>query len=367
MMAEPLSDTFCDDYFSARQSFREAASNLGWELESHPIEPLGPNGQSLTTDVAISANGDPRRVLVVSSSLHGVEGFFGSAVQIAQLRKWARTGPPTCKCVFVHALNPYGFAWGRRADERNVDPNRSFLLPGEEYTGCADGYRRLDPLLNRPCPPDRWEFFTLRALGLIARHGMPALRQAVAAGQHEFPRGLFYAGAGPTSIQALITANMPRWLDGSQSVIQLDFHTGLGAHGQCKLLIDYPLSDRQRRQLSDWFGPDSYESCHSEGISYEARGGLGRWSVAQHWAANYLFACAEFGTYGPLAVLAGLRAENQAHHWAQPNDAATRASKQRLKELFCPAAAAWRARVISQSCELVGRGVRGVMQEGAED
>ena len=51
-------------------------------------------------------------------------------------------------------------------------------------------------------------------------------------------------------------------------------------------------------------------------------------------ALDYLFACAEFGTYGPLRILAGLRAENQAHHWAPPTAASTVWAKQRLKELF---------------------------------
>ncbi len=60
--------------------------------------------------------------------LHGVEGFFGSAVQLACLEHWLSAEAPSVKYVFLHGLNPYGFAWRRRFDENNVDPNRNFLL-----------------------------------------------------------------------------------------------------------------------------------------------------------------------------------------------------------------------------------------------
>jgi hypothetical protein len=352
---------FSSDYATARQRFRHAASHLGWQLEAHPIGAVGPGGEELAFDVGYSPGGDPERVLVISSGVHGVEGFFGSAVQVALLEQWAFSTPPPTKCVFLHGLNPSGFAWFRRFDENNVDPNRNFLLPGERFEGAPEGYARLDAFLNPRRPPSWWEPFTLKALWLIARHGMPALRQAVAGGQYSYPRGLFFGGAGPSRMQQLLGENLPRWLWGSKCVVHLDFHTGLGRRGACKLLIDYPLNERRRGWLTDWFGADSFEACDSSGIAYDARGGFGRWCVSRGLAPDYLFACAEFGTYGPIQVLAGLRAENQAHHWGIPSAASTVRAKERLKELFCPAADAWRSQVIERSQELVGRAQRGLL------
>src|SRR5579864_12326 len=68
---------FSSDYTAARQRFLEAASHLGWQLEAHPIGAVGPGEEELTIDVGCSSAGDPERVLVVSSGVHGVEGFFG--------------------------------------------------------------------------------------------------------------------------------------------------------------------------------------------------------------------------------------------------------------------------------------------------
>lgn len=358
------SEAFSPDYATARHRFRQAASRLGWQLEAHSIGVTGPSGEELTLDVACSPSNDPNSdrgsVLVVSSGVHGVEGFFGSAVQIALLKQWASQSAPPLKCVFLHGLNPFGFAWLRRFDENNVDPNRNFLLDGDRYEGSPAGYASLDALLNPKRPPLRWEPFTLQALWAISRQGMPTLRQAVAGGQYEFPRGLFFGGAGPSRTHQLLAENLDRWLQASRNVVHLDFHTGLGPKGSCKLLIDYPLSERQRTRLAEWFGNGSFEASDSSGIAYETRGGFGRWCVSRNLAPDYLYACAEFGTYGPIQVVAGLRAENQAHHWGTPSAASTVRAKHRLKELFCPSAEAWRSQVLDQSFDLVDRAVQGL-------
>ena len=51
--------------------------------------------------------------------------------------------------------------------------------------------------------------------------------------------------------------------------------------------------------------------------------------MARGLAPDYLFAYAEFGTNGPLQMLAGLRAENQAHHWGASDAPTTRRTNTR--------------------------------------
>ena len=126
------------------------------------------------------------------------------------------------------------------------------------------------------------------------------------------------------------------------------------------MLIDYPLGERQRARLTDWFGADAFEACDAGNVAYDVRGGFGRWCVSHRLVPDYLFAGAEFGTYGPLQILAGLRAENQAHHWGTPAAESSVQAKQRLKELFCPSAEEWRLQALERSFDLVTRAVRGL-------
>jgi hypothetical protein len=356
---------FSPDYATARRRIRDAASRLGCDTQAHRVGGNGPDGEELTLDVVIVPGSGGDRTLVLSSGIHGVEGFFGSAVQLALLEDWIarREWLPPLRCVLLHGLNPFGFAWRRRANETNVDLNRNLLANGEPFAGSPPGYAALDRLLNPESAPSSWEPVTLKLLVTIARYGMPALKQAVASGQYDYPRGLFYGGDRPSRLADILSAHFEDWLGPSRQVVHLDLHTGLGDRAACKLLIDYPLTDGQRGRLSAWFGTDSFEVLHPQGIAYTVRGSFGQWCMKRHAGIDYLYAGAEFGTYSPVKLLAGLRAENRAHHWGRAEDASTERAKQRLVELFCPQSDDWRTRVLERSRELIARAIKGLMGE----
>jgi hypothetical protein len=338
---------FPTTYAEARQRFRHLAAQAGATLEAHPLTARGPDGEPLTIDVARGGAGAD--VLIVTGGLHGAEAPLGAALQCAILEQ----GPPAgVRWVLVPALNPWGFAHVRRANEDNVDLNRNFLPAGAAYAGCPAGYRQLDALLNPPRPPRRGEPFLPRAVLAILRHGWGPIKQAVAGGQHEFPRGLFYAGAGPAEATRIIQAQWPGWLGGARRSLHLDVHSGLGKWAHYKLLVSRPLTVAQEAWLGPYLG-DRLELSRPEGTAYATAGDLNGWCVANAGATPCASLCAEFGTYGPLTVVAALRAENQAHHWGRPGDAATMRAKLRLQEVFVPASAAWRRRVLTAGVDLI--------------
>jgi hypothetical protein len=348
---------FSADYFSARARFRAGAAALGFTLEAIPAGGSGPGGEGLTIDVARLGPDRARRAVVVSSGLHGVEGFFGSAVQAALLEggldRWS--ADTSTALLLVHALDPYGFAWVRRFDERNVDLNRNFLVNGDTYRGAPARYAQLDRLLNPRSAPSRLDPFLLRAMGAVARHGMSHLKQAVAGGQYDFPRGLFFGGHEPSLVQRLLAESFPRWLGAANEILHLDFHTGLGAWGTYALLLEEGEAPHRVSWLERNFGEGKVSIARPNGSIYETRGSLGRWCQALLPGRNYLYTCAEFGTYRPLRVVQALRAENQAYHWGKPGDPATLRAKQRLKEVFAPADPSWREAVVAQGVEIVRR------------
>ena len=328
-------------YFAARDQFRAAAAALSWPCAALPISARGPNYEELTIDVAWSTDQRNLPTLIISSGLHGVEGFFGAALQIALMQEIAHGFDLRgVRLVLIHALNPYGFAHGRRFDAENIDPNRNFLLPGELFAGAPEGYAEFDSLLNPRSPQTSCDWFQLRAGLAVLRHGMPRLKQAIAAGQYEFPQGLFFGGQQPSETQRILLANLPGWIAGSSRVVHFDLHSGLGQRGTAKLLIDSPLTRSQLFWLDQHLRSESYEASHSQGVAYLARGGLGPWCLAHSGVEDYLFVCAEFGTDPPLKILAGLRSENRQHHWGKPGSASYVRAKERLRDLFDPGEAA---------------------------
>lgn len=360
----PDASSFSADYLSSRARFRSAALAAGWDLEACPIPTRGPDGEALSIEVARVGPDRPDRLVVVSSGLHGVEGFLGAAVQVALLEERLATWkpPPGLGVVLLHALNPFGFHAVRRVNEHNVDLNRNFLLDGEAYAGAPAGYARLDPLLNPPTPPGGFEAFLLRAGWNIARHGMPALKDAVAGGQYDFPRGLFYGGPGPQPTVAILRDRLPDWIGtGAHRVLHLDFHTGLGKRGTYKLLVDHVAGSPGAEALRSAFG-GSVQPWAKGGVSYAIRGGLGTWCKALLPRVSYDVLAAEFGTVGILRVIAALRAENRVHHWGDPDSAATRAAKSELMDVFAPRDGGWRAGVVTEGTAIFDRAVAALGQ-----
>ncbi len=347
----------------ARERFRQTAARLGCDVEAHPIAATGPDGEELTIDVAIAPGAGPERALVVSSGIHGVEGFLGSAIQSCLLEEWAHA-PPPIRCVLLHALNPFGFAWQRRVNEANVDLNRNLLLEGESFSGSPQAYVELDAILNPRRGPSRRNPLALQLLAALLRYGMPALKQALAGGQYVYPQGLFYGGDRPSRTSEILSTHFERWLGSAGQVMHLDFHTGLGNWASFKLLIDQHLNVGQSSRLREWFGSASFEAASAEGVAYSARGTLGQWAVAQNPTRDYIYAAAEFGTYRLARVIAGLRAENQAHHWCKPGDTAIERTKRHLLELFCPRSEQWRSSVLEAGRRIVAQAIGGLSGAG---
>jgi len=351
-------DPFSVSYRVARERFGEAARAAPAPVERHPVAGQGPDGCELAIDVALVGARNPRRAVVVSSGLHGVEGFFGSAVQLAwlrRLRQGAWSIPGGTLVVLLHVVNPFGFAWRRRTNEDNVDLNRNFLDDDETYSGVPEHYEGVHGLLNPTTPPSRLDAFRLRAAWAVRRHGMSVLHNAVATGQYEHPGGLFFGGCEAAASTRLVQERFWSWTRAAEEVVHLDLHTGLGAYADYRLLIEPPhvhdLSWYRSR-----FDPKRVAEVGDD-TPYAARGVMGAWLARQARVRRYRFACLEFGTYGPLRILAALRAENRAHHYSEPGVPEYGRAKRELVECFYPASGFWRRKVVERALEVIGQAV----------
>lgn len=345
---------FSADYTQARNRFLMAAEKAGAEISSLIVDAKA----GLTIDVAIVApvaGVADNKVLMVTSGVHGVEGFPGSAVQLALLDSISGAAARSQhRIVLVHAINPFGFHHLRRFNEDNIDLNRNFPGPLNDYAGSPEGYKLHNLFLNPCTQPSQTELFKLKALWKIWRYGMAPLKESIATGQYEYPQGLFYGGSAPAKSTRLVMDNLPGWLGNPDQVTHIDFHTGLGKYGQYKLL----LNERQGTDDYGWyerrFDKQDLESLNnSEGTAYPVCGLFGEWAQRRFGQHKYRMIGAEFGTYNVVRVLAALRAENRAHYYSHRESALYRKAKQELVECFCPADIKWRKQVVQSGLSII--------------
>ena len=271
---------YATGYADARARFLAAAKRAGGRVASLELTARGPGGETLATDLCWIGAARPRCAMIHVCGVHGVEALPGSAVQLAWMDRATRPPAAEAAIALIHVVNPFGMAWRRRVNENNVDLNRNCLPPGEAYSGAPPLYHRLDPLLNPPSPPSADGFY-LRAAAQIARFGLGPLQRAVAGGQYEYPRGLFFGGReleeGPAKLLALLADR----LRDAESVSALDLHTGLGAYGR-ESLFEHSSA---HGGVADRAAP--YAAKGSLWISAGARSPVGRAAlrVAGDWHA----------------------------------------------------------------------------------
>jgi predicted deacylase len=346
-------DYFADSYAEARAGFLAAAARAGARHAHIPTDTGGPGGEPLGIDVATLGAPRPKVLAILTSGVHGIEGYTGSALQRLWLAEFSNGLPAPAAMLLVHGLNPHGFAHGRRTNEHNVDLNRNALA---EFPGPANpAYRKLDPWLNPPRPVAAVDDFWLGGLWYLLRAGRAALTQAVAGGQYEFPHGLFYGGHQREASIRVFAEQLaaPAWR-AAHRVVHLDLHAGLGRRGDYELLCAVAPDNPSFTDLARWFGAARVFSETAAGAgSYAAQGTLVQLTAAVFPQART--AVVEFGTCSPARVLKALRAENRLVAQGCRSPARARRIRRQLREALYPADPAWRVGVLAHGRELFAR------------
>jgi len=336
-----LDECFAADFASAREMFRHSAAEFGGNITSyiHPTQ-RGPANEELATDVAVFGNPEADRMLVLVSGTHGVEGFCGSALQIAHLRSGILDELGSRVAIkLVHGLNPYGFAHKRRANEDNVDLNRNFV----DFSGQMEpnlGYRNLHNVLTTPPTlPGRLK----RKIALttyILTKGKRHLQAAISNGQYEYPDGLFFGGIAPSWSSNTWKSILQNPVDANRRTLIIDYHTGLGEQGAAELISPGSTEGEswQSRAMA-WFGEGVVRQLANrttpaagQSVSTDVNGDLLSYAISNagtQVAAVFL----EFGTVPAVAVLDALIDENWTNQSCpkSPND--TRC-KEKLAQVF---------------------------------
>lgn len=341
---------FGQSYADSRARFVAAATQQQCVLESH-VNPTGPGreGEALSTDVAYYGSDDARALLVLTSAMHGEEGYCGSGCQVALLNDQPlldRARANGVGILLIHAVNPYGFSWGHRTNEDNIDLNRNFCdfskpLPDNRH------YRTLHPLLL----PDAWPPGPDNAAAIqsfIQTEGEQAYREGMMLGQHSHPDGLFYGGRKAAWSNTTLRDVMGRFGRNRESIAWIDYHTGLGPYGHAeKIFVQKADADYRRARV--WWGADVVSVVDPDTSTVDIAG-TGTRALLEECAhvPELTFLALEFGTLPMDQVFLALRSDRwQASRTV--SDAQRSTIKAAHKAAFYPDNDDWRGAVIGQS------------------
>lgn len=354
-------DTFAEDYYEAREKFLAACAALPGKLHQFQHPTLHYQNQPLSTDVFWLGPKQADKVLVVISATHGVEGFCGSAAQVNWLKHEALPDNDIA-LLFIHALNPFGFAYLRRVNEDNIDLNRNFIDFSEVPSN--EGYRELAPFLL----PAQWTEAANREThakidDYRKRYGQRQTEVAISGGQYQYSDGLFYGGSGPSWSRLNVESIFRQYrLSERSGVAVIDIHSGLGPYGYGEVISDHPPQSAGATMAKCWFGDSVTEPACGTSTS------VPKWGLQDYaWHAAFgdrgCYVTLEFGTYSVDDMFGVLCEENYYRQQLNRDGAASaqyQAAQQRLRDYFFPNKNDWKEMVLFRSGQVLCQALEGL-------
>ncbi|MET0964159.1 MAG: DUF2817 domain-containing protein [Noviherbaspirillum sp.] len=330
-------------YLASRQIFLAQASAAGAHTGSflHGVD--AESDVPLITDVALLGAKDAQVMVVMSSGIHGVEGYAGAACQVHFMERYRSVyRRPQIAFLLVHAVNPWGFLHDRRVTEENVDLNRNFIEFGRAVAPVSRYSIYHDRLVSnyKPLPYGLWNEVKLIA-GAVTPKRWKAAQAAITTGQYTHPDGLFFGGTGPCRSRVIWEEILRTYVTDCKCAVLLDIHTGLGKRGAAELVSYLPSFSEQFKHINSWFSGRLHSMATGQSVSAAVEGAMIAAFCRATPARSYAIGL-EFGTKAPLAVLNALRADQ----WCRNNQLAPREKigrrvRENLKNAFVATDSAW--------------------------
>lgn len=318
-----------------------------------------PGDDDLTIDLLrADATERKERLFVLSTGLHGIEGYVGAVMMQLFIEEFLpKFAPATTGVLLIHAINPWGMKNLRRVNPNNVDLNRNFNTDTAKLAEINPSYKKLSPFLNPQKALNNHSMAQIGFLGGVVsnllKYSVSSIREATLMGQYHTPHGIYHGGANVQPETLAVMDILRTYLDGYPQIIHLDMHTGYGPrYGMT--LVNSSLEPMTAQQTATKFNyervaatnPEEFYTIHGDMMDYVYRSA----SDKKIYAAAF-----EFGTYGDSLwdAIHSLRTsifENQAF-WHGGSDTAKAWVAQEYEELFMPAEQRWLEKAISDARE----------------
>lgn len=235
---------FPNEYVESRDRFLAYVPKLknSWrdvKQQSHAIDEKA----GLYIDVIqADANSSKENLVLLTSGVHGIEGYVGSAMMEALVREFLpKLNQDNTGIMLVHAVNPWGMQHKRRYNEHNVDLNRNFISDWKTFDRHSNqSYEQLAQFMQ----PDNevgnialheTGFYT-RLLYNVTAEGSSTLKTALVSGQYTHPQGVYYGGSQDEPSTVFMKQTFHEIMkSGYKNIVHVDLHTGYGPRYQMSI------------------------------------------------------------------------------------------------------------------------------------
>lgn len=347
-------------YLESRKTFLETTKTMENRFKGRvskiQLRVPSQHQQVLTIDgFHISASDSKKeRLLIVTSGVHGVEAFTGSALQIDFLKKMDPALLQNMSLLVLHSVNPYGFHYLRRVNENNIDLNRNFSANSHHFNRQIKDYSRFESYINPTQPASagllRDSLLFLKSLVKLVQYGKKQIAQISVGGQYQNPKGIYYGGQQTQDNAHLVKQVFLQFGQEASKILHIDLHTGYGERGKLHL---FSTRDVAQKKGFDRLFKDYSVDLGSDEDFYETSGSFEYFTIQTFYDKALVIPMTfEFGTMDSQNILGGFFSlrnmiyENQGHHHGYTSSWTEKKIKTDFLEMFNPSDSQWRDQVL---------------------
>ena len=186
-------------------------------------------------NVYLPAKETPTNLIVLTTGVHGMEGYIGSVMLDVFFEEMYPTlNTKDTGVLIVANVNPYGMKYMRRYNENNVDLNRNFIEDWDNFDLSSN--KEYPKVVNFLQPEGKmgnafWHEvgFYLSLAKEAVTTGAGTISDALLTGQYEYAEGVYYGGTGDEKSTTYLKSVFNDCLESEyENIIHVDIHSGYG-------------------------------------------------------------------------------------------------------------------------------------------
>lgn len=299
--------------------------------------------------ITIRSKKKTKQRLVLSSGLHGVEGYVGHAAIHSFLDSLLGTVHNNTEIVIYPTLNPYGMDTHQRTNIHNVDLNRNFSK--NDFSSKNNKYLEVKEFVT---PTEFKNTITMNSsfyfeLGkLMKRNGVKFLNEAFLMGQNYQQNGIYYTGTTYEPETIYIMNQFKSFMKTKTPLVWIDIHSGYGPKDQMSIINSQYEIDVTKQMIEKCDYPlilgindDDIYDTDGDIIEklYEIRND--KYSKVDFYATTFEFGTLGLGSVKSIESLKALIARNHVRY-IQENANLSDYAVKLMKKQFAPKGEKWR-------------------------